>query len=130
MLFILVCLRRHWCNVFYQLASIITYSFFFFLSYNKLHGGWLASSELVRYLKSVTKYMPKSKKIKGDWTRTENADIYFYVSFERYCKKSTFGDRLDLGQAWGWACVFGDLGIMDLGRACVFIQFCRCFIYS
>ena len=48
--------------------------------------------------------LAKSKKIKQNWTRLENFDICFCVSFDRYCQKLVF---------WRW----------DRTLAYVYIQF-------
>ena len=39
----------------------------------------------------MTKYFPKSKKMKQTWTRPENFDICFWISFDRYYQKIIFG---------------------------------------
>ena len=37
--------------------------------------------------------MAKSKKIKQNWTRTENFDVCFLVNFDRYFQKSIFREE-------------------------------------
>ena len=49
---------------------------------------------LFKYLSNnlhlVTKYFVKNKKIKQNWTKPENFDIWFCVRFDRYCQKLNF----------------------------------------
>ena len=40
-------------------------------------------SLILAYLQSVTKYFAKIKKIKQNWTRPENFDIYFCISLDK-----------------------------------------------
>ena len=39
--------------------------------------------------------MTNSKKVKQNWTRPENFDICFSISFDHYCEKLIFVGRLD-----------------------------------
>ena len=42
-------------------------------------------------LQSVIKYFSKVKQTKENWTRPQNCDTCFCVSFDHYCQKLFFG---------------------------------------
>ena len=44
-------------------------------------------------LQAVIKYLVKNKKIKQNWTRQENFNIWFCLSFECYFQKLVYGGK-------------------------------------
>ena len=47
----------------------------------------------IAILQSITEYFTESRKIKQSWTRPENSDICFCISFDRYSQKLFFGGK-------------------------------------